>query len=412
MKTHKGFELLNPTEEKKAMIDKFYEDERNPDNPALINEALAALANPQRGILGYQKGRASDSNRRMLQNDLVAAQKFMIDDSLIRHCVEAGMDTPANLVKMALNSRPCFDLMWIEWDDYKKIEIQEKAYPKYLGIDVDLDENYGVRCGYLIKKINGKYLFMTCGKMPDGQICFLGHGFYFSCDEPFTLEWANTAAGHGLIANDTDGFFKHQFDAFAKLMGPPWVNHWIDKYLTEGGYPIPDYPPVTEYKAGFEYDWFATRVLPCQANFGLVTRDEVWKRGFAPSEMLALTNKHLDAMIGDLRFLITALAFLNYDHVIYEDSKPEKVPHIRHGRRVPQNEYRTVTINLPKRCKVARRNILTGTGTPKRQHWRRGHYRLYRDAKGNEKRRVWIEPQIVGNPENGFIDHDYELRGK
>ncbi len=399
------------------MWNKFYNDQRELEQPALVNEALAALANPERGVAGYVRGRASEANRRQTQLDLVQAQKFIIDDSLIRHCVEAGMDNPKNLVKMCQNAKPCFDLMWVEWDDYVKIDQMSKTYPKVLNKPISDEPNMGVRCGYLIKKLNGKYLCMPTAKLPDNKIAFLGHGFYFSPDEPITLEWSNQMADNNIRDNDKQAFFRHQFESWIKLMGPPWVDHYMPDYFDEdGNYSInvdDNYPAQIDYKAGFELDWLASRILPCQANFGMITKDEVWNRGWQRDEMARALKMNISGMIGDLRFLITVFGFLNYPHIIYTQETPNKTTHIRHGRRVPQNEYNKVTIELPKRCVVSRRSILTGTGTPKRQHMRRGHPRVYRDRKtGREVRRVWIEPQLVGNPENGTIEHDYILQGK
>ncbi len=410
------YAYANSTSDEAHMWADWYEQQRFTEQPALINEALAALANPERGVMSYKKGKASDFNRRSLQTDLVAAQKFFIDDSLTRHCVEAGLDTPANLVKMCQNAKPCFDLMWVEWDDWIKIDHMNKVYPKWLGEPVADTTNNGIKVGYLIKKLNGKYLCMPVGKMPPNKIAFIGHGFYFDPDEAITLAWSNQMAANGLEDGDEQEFFRHQFESWIRLMGFPWVFKYMPEYFDEeDNYQITvpeDYPAQTSYKAGFEMDFLASRILPAQANFGMMTSDEEWKLGWHPEQMARSLEMNMTAMIGDLRFLITVFAFLNYDYVIYEDSSKPKVKHIRHGRRVPENEFKTVSIDLPKRCVVARRGILTGTGTSKRQHWRRGHQRVYRDAKGNETKRVWIEPQLVGDPANGMIEHDYELRGK
>ena len=411
------YAYANSTDDEARMWADWYEQQRTTEQPALINEALAALANPERGIFNYKKGKASDFNRRSLQTDLVAAQKFFIDDSLTRHCVEAGLDTPKNLVKMCQNAKPCFDLMWVEWDDWIKIDHMQKLYPKWLGRPTEENENNGIKVGYLIKKLNGKYLCMPVGKMPPNKVAFIGHGFYFDPDEAITLAWSNKMAANGLEdEGDEEAFFRHQFESWIALMGFPWVYKYMPDYFDEDGnlmYTVPDeYPVQTTYKAGFELDYLASRILPAQANFGMMTTDGEWKRGWHPDTMARSLQMNMSTMIGDLRFLITVFAFLNYDHVIYQDSGKPKVKHIRHGRRVPENEFKTVSIDLPKRCVVARRGILTGTGTPKRQHWRRGHPRVYRDANGMVKKRVWIEPQLVGDPANGSIEHDYELRGK
>lgn len=45
----------------------------------------------------------------------------------------------------------------------------------------------------------------------------------------------------------------------------------------------------------------------------------------------------------------------------------------------------------------------TGTGNRKRLHFRRGHWRHF------ESHKTWINWMLVGNPELGFIDHEYKL---
>ena len=56
--------------------------------------------------------------------------------------------------------------------------------------------------------------------------------------------------------------------------------------------------------------------------------------------------------------------------------------------------------------------MFTGHGTPKRQHVRRGHWRVTKDKHGRVKDRTWIQPCIVGNPDLGIINHEYVLRVK
>ena len=53
--------------------------------------------------------------------------------------------------------------------------------------------------------------------------------------------------------------------------------------------------------------------------------------------------------------------------------------------------------------------MLTGQGSPTREHGRRGHCRRVHDRKGNLIKRIWIGEQKVGNAELGKIVHDYEL---
>ena len=141
---------------------------------------------------------------------------------------------------------------------------------------------------------------------------------------------------------------------------------------------------------------------------GLYMNDDEYVRGYVPEENTKIVNQCNVSMEGDVRFLICALGFLNYDHIVIENKKPEHdITPRKYGRIIPQNEYRVVSIDLPTRAKKIRRSILTGNGTPKKRHWCRGHIRRYSDG-----RRVWIKPHERGNEAYGTIYHDYLLKGK
>ena len=135
---------------------------------------------------------------------------------------------------------------------------------------------------------------------------------------------------------------------------------------------------------------------------------------FLPAEKDIIETEGAYGRQGDVRFLIALLGMLNYDQVIQlTPETPKKVSHMRFGRKLPENEYKVVTIQLPKPQGVrVYEKHFTGHGTPKRQHWVRGHWRRYRDARGNVTKNVWIESHIRGNANLGVIVHDYKLEKK
>ena len=96
--------------------------------------------------------------------------------------------------------------------------------------------------------------------------------------------------------------------------------------------------------------------------------------------------------------------------LLFKKSKSQaenKIEHIRFGKRVPANEYSLINIDLPKpRGKTVYEKIFTGHGSPKRWHLRRGHWRRYRDAKGNVTKRVWVEQCEAGNKHLGSKVND------
>ena len=123
-------------------------------------------------------------------------------------------------------------------------------------------------------------------------------------------------------------------------------------------------------------------------------------------------HKDLTSLSGDVRFLISLLNILNYDLVSTETViPPKKINHLYMSKVVPKNEYKVVEINLPKpKGKKIYNRIFTGQGSPKREHWRRGHWRKVVNKQGVTIKRIWIGEQKVGNPELGSIIHDYILK--
>jgi hypothetical protein len=68
----------------------------------------------------------------------------------------------------------------------------------------------------------------------------------------------------------------------------------------------------------------------------------------------------------------------------------------------PLSDYRVV--DLARRHRIANPAAGTaGTGTRKRLHFRRGHWRHYETTK------TWVKWCLVGNPDLGFINKHYRL---
>jgi len=371
------------------------------NEPNLANTFLAALAHPERGIHNYKKGRYTEGNRRLLQRTMIDAQRFVLDKKLVEHCAYSSLDTPRNLVKMAQRAIPPFETMFIEWNEYHRVDVLREAYKqKYPDKLIDEENKAPLKVGYLIQRLNGHFMFTAVAEFDNAWngkrgVWPNGTSFYFSNDIEIDYEWTLSPE----LDNDLDKPDPRELSVIQKRA----MRHLI----------FPFYWDDNASDFSNELDWFSKRVLVAQSP-NLNTTDEMWRTGWSRDWMVEKTKRELTAIEGDLRFLIVALGFLNYDHIILEDTKPTKnVKHTRFGGRVPENEYRTVFINLPKRCQTLRRGILTGTGSPKKEHWRRGHWRATQwDKLGNVTKHTWIAPMKCGNPELGRIEHDYVLRGK
>ena len=77
-----------PTDRLKKMFDaapgfdKVVPDFLN-DGPTLANSVLGGLAEPRRGIAGWQGGKIAEAMRRNMQVEIATSQKFVVDKSLM-----------------------------------------------------------------------------------------------------------------------------------------------------------------------------------------------------------------------------------------------------------------------------------------------------------------------------------------
>ncbi len=121
----------------------------------------------------------------------------------------------------------------------------------------------------------------------------------------------------------------------------------------------------------------------------------------------------LEMIRGDFKFLNTLIALINYDLHVIEQAQPigrSKKTKWLHRRKLPKNELKVIEIDIPKPDGViVPARLFRGSGSPKRQHSRRGHWSTYHFRDGTTQRK-WIKEQIVGDPTLGVIEHDYVVK--
>ena len=236
---------------------------------ALCNIYLAALADPQRGIHGYTKGRFTESNRRLLQRTMVDAQRFVMDEKLVEHVVAASLENPDYLVKAAMRGIPPFETMWIEWPERHKVNtlrgLYAKKYPDKI-IDPTTDAPH--QLGYLIQRVNGHFLYSAVTEFEsNGKVksWMNGTSFYFSNHEPLTYDWANSPELDNEIGYESEyDWMMNNFGATTELLFPD--------YIKEHG---KDHPA---------FDWLARRTMISQSA-AMNISDEHYRRGWARNEM-------------------------------------------------------------------------------------------------------------------------------
>ena len=429
-----------------SKFEKFVKDEFI-NKPLMASEIIGAMSQPKRTIMGYQHHSYSQAAIRQMQVKLVNAQKFVISNDLIDHAIEASMSRPYVLNEMIKTAVPPFKNMFIEWDEHYRVHAMSKYYDKILPDYRDRIEkptDYLDRIGYHIHEkpvtdLGARPLFgnnaisyeMWCN-LPDRDKEKEGKWImspmsntvfnFEECNHDMMYEhFLNTTVKQGNMGEkytkprlDKNVFIKEQVNEAVKLVGYPYVlkhfgeyenneDYWKAKTLDDN---LQDYQAMNEV-----YSRFNTIM---SSSMDWISSKEQIKDGYMEEAMSEIASTHL-ALIqgGDMRFIVSVLSLLNYDLIVQQKKEPAKtkIAHVRYGRKVPTNEYSLINIDLPKpRGKTVYEKIFTGHGSPKRWHLRRGHWRRYRDARGNVTKRVWVEQCEAGNKNLGKKINDYNLQ--
>ena len=368
-------------------------------NIDLYNEVLSGLAVPKRSMHSYRQSKRGDFAIRSFRNDMAKAERMKLSDNFVAHAVALSFSYPKYFAKLIERAIPAFDTLWIEWDELKRFDCIQENFEK-TGIPVDDNrDSVANRLGYLIRN-NGngcfEYSLVMCDPLDGtsnvtkitGPMC----SFLFSNDpdEPVLLKSSKFQVGEDSFMSDRENE-DTRANFMGALMGRAYINNndaAPDEFLK--------WTPNLQVNP---HDFFA-----CQDMRPVMQNPEMI------GKMLSLS---CHAMEGDLRFLIAVFSLLNYPRFVREvSSSPKKVSSVRWGRVVPKSEVKVIEIELPKRGVNVYEQLFTGNGSPKRQHVRRGHWRVYKDTFGRVKERKWINPMVCGDPELGVIDHEYILKVK
>ena len=383
------------------------------DEPTLANSVLGALAEPRRGIAGWQGGKIAEAMRRNMQVEIATSQKFVVDKSLMTEVVTASMVRPKNLLEMLYRGVPAFDNMFVEWDEFDQREANYAAVNKHIkGEYVQWDPEHfeslkGRKVGFHIQRVNDAVLYTKygyTGKDGEMKIASWPLGYRISNDDIVSNDFVY---GDGLHSPKHENDMQEHREKFFRRMVSEWYYEWRSD--------------VNAQRFFLDQIMMRTAVVQTAPMHWLVDEGK-FRQGWTEQEMAGLMENVLPSAEkissgdigygsqGDVRFLIALLGMLNYDQVIHLSSEPpKKITHTRWGRKLPENEYKLVTIQLPKPRGVRiYEQKFTGHGTPKRQHWVRGHWRK---IKGRADR-TWIAPHIRGNSELGTIVHDYKLESR
>lgn len=364
----------------------------------LYNEALAGLAVPSKSLISYRKSKRGDFAIRSFRNDMAKAERMKLSKNFVEHAVALSFSYPKYFAKLIERAIPAFDTLWIEWDELKRFDCIQDNFDK-IGIPKD-DHRDSVanRLGYLICNRGGyfEYSLVMCESTPNGNGSknlmgpMVSWIFSNNLDEPVSS--LDTQFGRESKELDPDQKHENRTRAnfFGSLMGRAYLNaheNSVDEFV----------------------DWIPNLYVEPHAFFASQDLEKVIAE---PQQISKLLDLACHAVEGDMRFLIAVFSLLNYPRFVREIATPKKVSAVRWGRPVPRSEVKLIEIELPKRGVIVYDQLFTGHGTPKRQHVRRGHWRVRKDEFGRIKDRRWINPMVCGDAKLGVIDHEYVLKVK
>lgn len=375
----------------------------------LFNVLLAGLGNPARAFIDMSFSNKADKKHAratalLTRQQLIGAQKFQVCNSLLGHAVHASMAKPTTLLDMFGCAIPPFQNMWLEWDEHTRMTLmfdRIEAMGWTAGEHPDPD-SWPARVGYHIRCQNDTEGLYAIDQyfMADGKLCTPPFSVQFS---PLNKIDVGTVAERTLDVREKN------------VVGQTPHEQLVDKQLSDGpsligsGY-------VRNYLTD---DVVAPKVLQDiyeRTSFCLNQSHSVGLTGAFRSrdqnKLAKVQAAALEMWTGDLRFIISVLALLNYEQKVKERTLEKGPTRIMFGARVPRNELKVLEIDLPKPRGTTRyERMFKGGGGKKRRHVRRGHFHtfIYKDG-GRVKK--WLEEKWVGDEALGTIIHDYQLKSK
>ena len=390
------------------------------------NQLLLGFTMPDRMFVGKpKKTKFAQSTLNLTRNGIMSADRFFVHDELLEEAVKMSMLPPKKLVELIGFARPCMNNMWIEWNETLRVKLLHKQYLerfKALGIEDKLEpleeQTLAEKCGYHIWQLASYYDHTDALNVPNspqrkyrhssfsemgyyynsystiqGKIMFTPMSYYLSLEPMTTKELLSDHTafgnrGHSTRKKDMEDHDKVRIQCALKGFGSTyWKIH--EKIATRYMVKIAELMSVSFHE--MVYSWFSEEYM--QNNI---------QQNFTGSS---------DSMNGDMRFIVALNCLINYPHFVIQKESPKVYqPRTMYGRRMPRNEMRILTLELPKPHGVTYyTRKFKNVGSPKRRHKRRGHDR-YMKLKDGTVVKKWIEEQWVGNEELGTIFHEYDLK--
>ena len=406
---------------------------------ALANEVILGLTIPKRSLLKYESNKHGDWQIRKTKQDIVNATKMAVGDNLLSHAIKASFCKPKHILDALFVGIPPVANLWIEWDGYKAMKLLEQEYlSRGMNYVIKDEDKLQERVGYLVQRsANGLYSY--------SQFLSGENKIHSPPMSVFVSHSPDTVMGNLDIVDRSmpsvqlrDNYFEKVnntkqnndskiLSSLPEVISQSEILHmgrynllsqsWVDLQGHDTFIEKTGDVKMIHLKDRF-IKWIMERMHFGVHTIGKATFPDAYGMGKYGNRIgnkygavkFGMMNSTTTMMSGDMRLLFTMLGLLNYPQHIYEVEKkgPEMVAR-KWSRPVPKNEVKVIEINLPKPEGTKQyEKFFKGHGSPKRQHLRRGHWRIMHLKNGSTVRK-WIEAQVVGNPELGVIEHDYNL---
>tara|TARA_R100001594_G_scaffold38119_2_gene68908 strand:+ start:728 stop:1936 length:1209 start_codon:yes stop_codon:yes gene_type:complete len=389
---------------------------------SLADETIAALASPKRGLIGQPSiFRAPRSNARKAANtvykNMRQATRFVLEDELTEYVARLSAQISAERVYQMLTevARLPTDLIWVEWNEKVRVKEINAAVDNFLE-DTEM-EHISDRVGYLCENTGDDRAMFTMAFRDnnfDNKVTIANQpfligaekvymspvGFELNFSGAYSEEESRRRVADFLYDGDEksiEGFINTGMSGYNSFESFQSANREASRQLLSRWW--------TANMAGEKMLELIDSIVACQ------THAVHWwchtDNGNFDSEMLArASSMALTSAEGDARFMICLLGVLNFDWFINEPTRKFAHTRVRYGKVRKGNEYRVITLKLPKKTgQVVNIDQHEEATTTKRLHEVRGHWCVRRKS----GKRYWRKAHKRGDKSIGTITKDYKL---
>ena len=389
---------------------------------SLADETMAALSSPKRGMVAQPNiFKTAGGNARKAANNVYKnmrqATRFVLEDELTEYVARLSAQISAERAYQMLTevARLPTDLIWVEWNEKVRVKEINAAVDNFLE-DTEM-EHISDRVGYLCENTGDDRAMFTMAFRDnnfDNKVTIANQpfsigaekvymspvGFELNFSGAYSEEESRRRVADFLYDDDeksVEGFINTGMSGYNSFESFQSANREASRQLLSRWW--------TANMAGEKMLELIDSIVACQ------THAVHWwchtDNGNFDSEMLArASSMALTSAEGDARFMICLLGVLNFDWFINEPTRKFAHTRVRYGKVRKGNEYRVITLKLPKKTgKVINIDQHEEATTTKRLHEVRGHWCVRRKS----GKRYWRKAHKRGDKSLGTITKDYKL---